>query len=239
MINSSKAKTTEQLIVENEELYSRLAEAEDTLAAIRNGDVDAILVPGSNGEQVYSISSAETPYRTFVEEMHAGAVTISKDGTVLYSNQRFAELVYEPVERVIGSNLKQYIIQNDNSKFDLFLSQLNHGNHDVLIVTLTNTLYLRLSIHKLPPYLQGDNYILIATDISDLKRREIELEEIIGMLTGHIKILRELRIENISDNLDTEGKKNRLEIANNKLYKEITNLKRLVSELKQKTKEIS
>jgi PAS domain S-box-containing protein len=237
MINKSPAKTKEQLISENEDLYSRLAEVEDTLAAIRNGDVDAILVPGDNGEQVYSISSAETPYRTFVEEMHAGAVTITKDGIVLYSNNRFAELVHEPVEHVIGSNLKRYITQNDNSKFDHFISHLTHGKHDVLIVSLTNTMYLRLSIHKLPPYLQGDNYILIATDITDLKKRENELREIIGMLAGHIKMLRELRIENICDNLDTEGRKNRLEIANTKLYKEITNLKRLVAELKQKEKE--
>ena len=67
------AKTREQLIIENEELRSRLAETEEALNAIRNGEVDAIVVSGSEGEQVYSISSAETPYRTFIEEMSEGA----------------------------------------------------------------------------------------------------------------------------------------------------------------------
>ena len=228
-------KTQKQLIKENEELHSRLTETEEALTAIRNGEVDAILVPGSKGEQVYSISSAETPYRTFVEEMHAGAVTLTKDGIILYSNQRFAELVDAPIERVRGSYLKQFISPDDNSKFDHFLTQLTHAKEDVIIVSLTNTLYLRLSIHLLPPYLQGDNYILIATDISDLKKNEIELKEIIGMLVIHIKALRELRIDNISDTLDAEGRKNKLEIANNKLYKEITKLKKLVAEIKQKT----
>jgi len=226
-------KTKEQLILENEELRTRLAEIEDALTAIRNGEVDAIMVSGSQGEQVYSVSSAETPYRTFIEEMSEGAVTLTKEGTILYCNQRFAEIVQSPYEKVIGSSMKRFITPNDNSKLDSFLAQLTHEKHDVLIVSLTNTIYLRLSIHLLPPYLQGDNYILIATDISDLKKKEHELIEIIGKLDNHIKALRALRIDNICATLDAAGSKNKLETANNKLHKEIQKLNRLVAKLKQ------
>ena len=229
-------KTKEQLINENGELRLRLNEMEDALAAIRNGEVDAIMVSGNNGEQVYSVSSAETPYRTFIEEMSEGAVTLTREGTILYCNPRFAKIVKSPYEKVIGSSLKRFINPNDNSKLDDFLAQLSHEKHDVLIVSLTNTSYLRLSIHHLPPYLQGDNYILIATDISDLKKKEHELTEIIGKLINHIKALRGLRIDNISDTLDTVGRKNILETANNKLYKEIQKLNRLVEKLKSKQK---
>jgi PAS domain S-box-containing protein len=236
MIKKSIIKTKKQLIIENEELHSRLVEIEEALTAIRNGEVDAIMVSGTKGEQVYSVSSAETPYRTFIEEMSEGAVTLTKEGTILYCNQRFAEIVQSPYEKVIGSSLKHFIAPDDNSKLDHFLTQLTHDKHDVLIVSLTNTLYLRLSIHLLPPYLQGENYILIATDISDLKKKENELNEIIGMLVNHIKTLRALRIDNINDTLDFEGRKNKLEIANNKLYKEITKLNKLVAEIKLKTK---
>ena len=227
-------KTKKQLIIENEELHSRLVEIEEALTAIRNGEVDAIMVSGRKGEQVYSVSSAETPYRTFIEEMSEGAVTLTKEGIILYCNPRFAEIVQSPYERVIGSSLKRFITPDDNTKLDYFLAQLTHDKHDVLIVSLTNTLYLRLSIHLLPPYLQGDNYILIATDISDLKKKENELNEIIGKLVNLINALRALRIDNISETLDVEGRKNKLEIANNKLYKEINKLNRLVVKLKQK-----
>lgn len=229
-------KTKEQLIIENNELRSRMAEIEDAITAIRNGEVDAIMVSGSNGEQVYSVSSAETPYRTFIEQMSEGAVTLTKEGTILYCNPRFADIVQSPYEKVIGSSIKRFITPNDNSKLDDFLAQLTHDKHDVLIVSLINTLYLRLSIHLLPPYLQGDNYILIATDISDLKKREIELNQIIGKLVNHIKALRALRIDNIYETLDVEGRKNKLELANDKLSKEIMKLNRLVGELKQKQK---
>ena len=110
---------------------------------------------------------------------------------------------------------------------------MTHDKHDVIIISLTNTLYLRLSVHLMPKYLQGDNYILIATDISDLKKKEIELNEIIAKLVTHLKELRFLRIENINAALDTEGRKNKLETANNTLYKEIVKLNRLILKLKQ------
>jgi len=230
-------RTKEQLIIENKELHSRLVEIEEALTAIRNGEVDAIMVSGKKGEQVYSVSSAETPYRTFIEEMSEGAVTLTKEGTILYCNQRFAQIVQSPYERVIGSSLKRFITPDDNPKLDYFLTQPAHGKHDVLIVSLRNTIYLRLSIHILPPYLQGDYYILIATDISDLKKKENELKEIIFTLANHINALRALRIENINDTLDVVGRKNKLEIANNKLYKEILKLNRLIVKLKQKQKQ--
>jgi PAS domain-containing protein len=168
--------------------------------------------------------------------MSEGAVTLTKEGTILFCNQRFAEIVQSPYERVIGTSLKHFIAPDDITKIDSFLAQVTHQKHDVLIVTLTNTIYLRLSIHLLPPHLHGNNYILIATDISDLKRKEFELNEIIVKLVNHLNELRALRIDNISETLDVEGRRNKLEIANNKLNKEILNLNRLVVKLKQKQK---
>jgi len=230
------AKTKEQLIIENEELRSRLIEMEEAIRAIRNGEVDAILVSGDKGDQVYSVSSAETPYRTFIEKMSEGAVTLTREGIILFCNQRFAEIVQSPYERVIGTSIKHFIAPGDIPKIDSFLVQVTHDNHNVLIVTLTNTIYLRLSIHLLPPHLHGDNYILIATDISDLKKKEFELNDIIVKLVHHIDSLRALRIDNISETLDVKGRKNKLEIANNILFKEIQKLDRFVEKLKQKQK---
>jgi PAS domain S-box-containing protein len=229
-------KTNEQLIIDNEALRSRLNEMEEALDAIRNGEVDAIVVSGKQGEQVYSVSSAETPYRTFIEEMSEGAVTLTKEGTILYCNQRFAEILKSPYEKVIGSSIKRFITPKDNIILDSFLAQLTHEKHDVLIVSLTSAIYLRLSIHLMPPYLQGDNYILIATDISDLKRKEHELTKIIRKLIAHIKALRALRIDNICDTLDVKGRKNNLELVNDKLNEEILKLKHLVTQLKQQQK---
>lgn len=230
-------RSKEQLIIENEELRFRLVEIEDALAAIRNGEVDAIMVTGREGEQVYSVSTAETPYRAFIEEMSEGAVTLTKDGTILYCNPRFADIVKAPFEKVVGSSLKRFIDPDDSIKLNDFLSNLSHDKHDVLIVSLSNTRYLRLSIQLSPPYLHGANYIIIATDITDLKKRENELNELIIKLVKHVKFLRELRIDNINQTSDAEGRNNKLEIANEKLYKETVKLNRLIEKLKQQLKQ--
>src|SRR5437588_7770713 len=91
------------------ELRARLAEAEETLAAIRNGEVDAVVVSGAKGEQVFTLQSAEKPYRLLMEAMNEGALTVQPDGTILYCNARFGEMVKTPVEQVIGASLFLFI----------------------------------------------------------------------------------------------------------------------------------
>src|SRR6201985_2991864 len=78
------------------ELISRLQEAEETLEAIRTGEVDAVVVAGPAGQQVYTLENADRPYRVLVEPMQERAVTFSENGTVLYWNKRFVTLVSSP-----------------------------------------------------------------------------------------------------------------------------------------------
>lgn len=90
-------------------LQERLREARETLDAIRSGSVDAVVVTGSNGAQIYSLAGAEQPYRVYLERMQEGAVTVSADGIILYCNGRFAEMVGYPLERVISSDIRHYL----------------------------------------------------------------------------------------------------------------------------------
>ena len=231
------SKTKEQLIIENEELYSRLAETEEALTAIRSGEVDAIVVSGAKGEQVYSISSAETPYRTFVEEMHEGAITISKEGIIIYCNQRFAEIVHEPIERVIGSYFNRFIVPGDKSKFDKLVAQQTHKKSNDLIISLINSLYLKLSIQFLPAYLHGDYCILVATDISEIKKEEKKLLELHNLLEKKLDVIQRLRLQLIDEKIDAEVALNNLRNTNKKLAKGITKYELIIAELKLKLKQ--
>src|SRR6185503_17573408 len=74
-----------------EDLRRRLQEAEDTINAIRDGHVEALVVNAPDGEQIYTLRTVDQPYRLMVEQMREGALTLSADGTILYCNQRFAE----------------------------------------------------------------------------------------------------------------------------------------------------
>jgi PAS domain S-box-containing protein len=85
------------------QLRVRLAEAEATLRAIRNGEVDAVVVAGKTGPQVFTLEGADHAYRILIESMHEGAVTLAADATILYANQCFARMVKCPLEQLTGS----------------------------------------------------------------------------------------------------------------------------------------
>jgi PAS domain S-box-containing protein len=87
-------------------LEASLQEAQETLNAIRNGEVDAIV---ATGNRIYSLTGAEHPYRVYVEQMQEGAVTVAADGLILYCNQRFADMVGAPLEGVISSVICSYL----------------------------------------------------------------------------------------------------------------------------------
>ena len=87
------------------ELRARLAEAEETLHAIRGGEVDAFVVHTRHGDQVFTLQGAEHPYRVLVEQMEEGAATVSTDGTILYANRCLAAMLGTALERLVGVSI--------------------------------------------------------------------------------------------------------------------------------------
>jgi len=99
------------------ELSARLEETEETLRAVRAGEVDAFIVQGPCGEQVYSLRSTEQPYRTLVEEMQEGAAILTAAGDIMYCNRRFSTLLGIPLENVIGRPLDRFLGSADRPAF--------------------------------------------------------------------------------------------------------------------------
>ena len=89
----------------HDELVARLAEAEQTLDAIRRGEVDALVVSGPDGPQVYTLEGADAFYRVLIEQMPVGAAAVQRDGSVLYANGTFADMLGVPLEALIGAHL--------------------------------------------------------------------------------------------------------------------------------------
>jgi PAS domain S-box-containing protein len=98
----------EELQKQNEELRLRLAEAEETLRAIRNREADAVVVSGSQGEQIFSPVGAESIYRLIVETMQEAAFTVSLGGIILYCNVQFSHLVKRPMDQIVGRALLEF-----------------------------------------------------------------------------------------------------------------------------------
>ena len=100
------------------EAESKLAEAQDVIRAIQSGDVDAVVVSGPEGEQIFTLKGAEYAYRALVEAMNEGAATLGVDGTVLYCNQRLSDLVGIPLEQIIGGPVAKHVAAESKHIFE-------------------------------------------------------------------------------------------------------------------------
>ena len=107
------------------DLRARIVELEETLRAIRMGEVDAVLVSGPHGDQVFTLQGAEHPYRLMVETIDEGAATLAEDGTVLYANRSFAEIFDIPLEKFIGAPLNDFVFGEDRELLAVLIADAN------------------------------------------------------------------------------------------------------------------
>ena len=158
------------LIAEIEELRRRLAEPEETMAAIRSGEVDAFVVSESVGDRVYALRSADPPFRIMVEEMREGAATVDPRGTILYANGQLARLVHRPVELLRGSSLFDFVRPEDRSGAEALLANPQGGRGEITFRSETGQLFpTKVSINPVRDDSQ-DASCLIVTDLTQEKR---------------------------------------------------------------------
>jgi PAS domain S-box-containing protein len=124
-------------LTENESLRRRLEEADETLRAIGNGEVDAFVVSGPDGRQIFTLKGAEQPYRILVETMNEGAATLGADGTILYCNNRLAAMLQVPPERLTGRDLGSFVAPPDQPVFSARLGTCAHDCDSDEILMLT------------------------------------------------------------------------------------------------------
>jgi PAS domain S-box-containing protein len=108
---------------QNAQLRRRLAEAQDALRAIREGQAAAIVVDRGRGPQVFSLTGAETVYRLAVETMAEGVVNVVGDGRILFCNARLGQLLAVPMEQLLGRNLREFVFPEERPLLDALLEE--------------------------------------------------------------------------------------------------------------------
>lgn len=183
----STRKKINPLQAEIENLRLKLSETEETLNAIRNGEVDAIVVSGKNGDKIFSLNSSETPYRVIIEEMDEGALTVSADGIILYCNQRFSSIIDVSLERIIGSEMSHYLAEEDRDELRTLLNEgLRRSARKILRFPLKdNVLFLQLSVVPLPESMEGEICIVVS-DVTELTNYQNYLKEMVSERTEEL-----------------------------------------------------
>jgi PAS domain S-box-containing protein len=176
MPKKSTSRTQKQLLAENEDLRARLDEAEETLRAIRAGEVDGLIVSGVGGEQVFTLKSVDHSYRMLMEDMSEGALVLTAEGVILYANRRFAEMIKTPLEKVIGSAIHTWIAPAEQKIFQALLlrdePQTRHRGEVALLASDGTLVPGYLSTNVLQIEEMQELFCLVATDLTEQKRSE-------------------------------------------------------------------
>lgn len=122
------------------ELKRRLLEAEETIRAIRTGEVDALVVSHSDDISIFDIGGESESYRTFMEVMDVGAAALDDAGRLLYANAQLAGALGMSATDLQGERLAPLLDANASRELDLALA--NPGNRPAAQVSLGNGLYM-------------------------------------------------------------------------------------------------
>ncbi|MGI4760228.1 MAG: ATP-binding protein [Janthinobacterium lividum] len=101
--------TAADLARENEELRQQLREAEELIAAVRTGAVDALAIQGADGPRIFTLESADHGYRHLIEQMSEGAVLLGLDGLVLYCNAALAHALGCSLGEILGRPFTDFV----------------------------------------------------------------------------------------------------------------------------------
>jgi PAS domain S-box-containing protein len=147
------------------------AESRDIVLAIRRGSVDALVIEGSQGEQVLTLQGSDHPYRVLVETINDGVATLDLSGTILFVNNRFAEIMRLPATNVIGTSLSSHVSPADREMLRQLIarsaSTTAQGEIRLSAEDGRSTI-VRLALTPVDTNSESKNVCVVATELTEL-----------------------------------------------------------------------
>lgn len=160
------------LLAKIEDLETRLTESDQLIEAIKAGEVDAFALKKYNQSEIFTLQSGDFAYRILVENFNEGALNLSEEGLIVYTNSYFHNLLDLPYEKVIAHSVFQFV--HPGSK-ELFLDLLTKGlkgqsKGEINLSAEGRIIPVYISLTSLYPTLNTVG--MIVTDLSEKKRQE-------------------------------------------------------------------
>src|ERR1700688_4814217 len=177
--------TSEDLLLKIEDLKTHLFEAQDAIDAIKIGSVDAFAMKRDGKSEVFTLQSLDYAYRVLIEKFSEGALNLTQEGLIVYSNSYFSTLIDIPNEKVIGSYIADYVSAETREKFQEHFALALQGSSKTEITLSVNNrqIHVYVSLTSLQPQLATVG--MIVTDLSEkkhneylLRKKNIELEHL-------------------------------------------------------------
>jgi AraC-like DNA-binding protein len=173
---------------ENQALRQQLVGATGHINAVKNGNIDALVVAHKESLKIFTEQTADKTYRILVEKMHEGAITLNEKGIILYCNSYFANMVELPLQKVIGTRFNNFVEQASKNTYNTLFKKGWNGyaqNEIEIIKTGEKTVPVLMSVNTLS---LEEGYVLsvILTDLTLLQKRRdfksILIEKIINVI---------------------------------------------------------
>lgn len=167
--------SNEQLLRRIEELENRLEESEQLIEAIKAGEVDAFAIASTDETEIYTLQSGDYAYRILIEQFGEGAINVTEEGLIVYTNAHFFELLQMPYEKVIGTFIFDFIHSDSQENFKQTFEQALHGKAkgEFNLIVNDTLIPVYLSLTSLQPQLPSIGMII--TDLTSKKQHEEEI----------------------------------------------------------------
>jgi len=175
----------EEGVIVLQELTLRVEEALDALRAIRKGQVDALVISPTGNQEVVLLQGADIAYRVLFETLNEGALAIAANsGYILYANRRFAELVGESLDHLLGQmTLSSFVAPEEVGAFTALLegARSKGGKGELHLITKQNPrLPVMMSIRSVETHKgSGEgSYTVVVSDLTPIKEAHAAREAV-------------------------------------------------------------
>lgn len=168
MSNISEA----DLLSRIQELELRLEESEQLIEAIKAGEVDAFAINTALESEIYTLQSGDYAYRVLIEEFEEGALNVTEEGLIVYTNPYFYKLLNMQYEEIIGKSIFDFIHPDSNKDFKLLFKESTSGKSkgEIQFIAKETVVPVYISLKSLQPKLPSVG--IIVTDLTAKKSNE-------------------------------------------------------------------
>jgi PAS domain S-box-containing protein len=186
------------------EVRAQLRELQQTIEAIRTGNVDSLIIGPPGQEQIYALATADRSYRLIVEAMNEGTATVSSGGIILDANPRLGSMTGQNASELIGTPVLDLIPAAHRAAFTLLL-EVGPGDSTRGEVDLTGPAGTLVPVLLAVGGFDLDGMLLrclVLTDLSAQRAAESQVRVLTAELEARVK-QRTAELEQSNKNLQT------------------------------------
>lgn len=182
---STKHPSVQTLLAENAELRARLEEAEETLSAIRSGTVDALVMEGSAGPQIFTLQGLDAELNRFrgeiLEQVNDAVIVLDDNNCITYFNLAAGQQYGVSIANILGHHIKEmyqtrWIHPEDEVNATAALAETGHWMGETIHIKRNGEIInAEISLSRLHP---NSGILAVIRDITERKKSEENLRHL-------------------------------------------------------------